>query len=233
MKKVSSHSKRSLVHFFVIVTTLLVFISCPSFAGPVNKGQAKKAAHGWLKQNKKPMNRPISNISTSIELMVDDANQTLCYIVNLKPVGFVILSADDEIEPIIAFSSTGYYNGDDASPLTTLLKKDMAGRLTAVSQKGRNKTKDQKKSLKWQLLIEADTQPQVSTTIQSSVASVSQVWVDPFLQSKWNQSEVPVGNWYNYYTPYNFPTGCVATAMAQVMRYHQHPTSAIGQDWLT
>ena len=221
MKKVSSHSKRSLVHFFVIVTTLLVFISCPSFAGPVNKGQAKKAAHGWLKQNKKPMNRPISNISTSIELMVDDANQTLCYIVNLKPVGFVILSADDEIEPIIAFSSTGYYNGDDASPLTTLLKKDMTGRLTSIRRKGRNKTKTQSKLLKWQSLIEAET--------QSAVVSVSQVWVDPFVQSQWDQGDVSGSPCYNYYTPYNFLAGCVATTMAQVMRYHQYPSSGIGQ----
>ncbi len=33
---------------------------------------------------------------------------------------------------------------------------------------------------------------------------------------------------YNYYTPGNYRTGCVATAMAQLMRYHQHPTAPIG-----
>lgn len=228
MKNVNYHSKSRSICFSVIVIILLIFISTPSFAGPVNKAQAKKAAQGWLKQNKKPMDRPISRLSAGIEPMIDDTGRTLCYIVNLEPTGFVITSTDDEIEPIIAFSSTGYYNGDPASPLTTLLKKDMAGRLAAVRNKAGNKNKAQKKSLKWQHLTQDDIQLRTPAD-QSAVASVSQVWVDPFVQVLWDQSDVPAGNCYNYYTPFNFVTGCVATAMAQVIRHHEHPVSGIGQ----
>lgn len=41
----------------------------------------------------------------------------------------------------------------------------------------------------------------------------------PLLTTKWSQ-----GYPYNLHTPHNYPSGCVATAMAQVMRYHQWPS---------
>lgn len=51
--------------------------------------------------------------------------------------------------------------------------------------------------------------------------------IAPLLKTKWNQSEP-----YNLYTPevdgQKTPTGCVATAMAQVMKYHNYPPEAKG-----
>jgi hypothetical protein len=35
-------------------------------------------------------------------------------------------------------------------------------------------------------------------------------------------------NTYNIYTPNNYVCGCVATAMAQLMRFHQHPATGVG-----
>lgn len=43
--------------------------------------------------------------------------------------------------------------------------------------------------------------------------------IGPLLTTKWGQFEP-----YNRYTPNNYPTGCVATAMAQVMKYHRWPS---------
>ena len=48
--------------------------------------------------------------------------------------------------------------------------------------------------------------------------------VEPMLKSKWGQSE-PYNNMLGY--PY---TGCVATAMAQLMRYHQWPAQGEGEN---
>ena len=42
--------------------------------------------------------------------------------------------------------------------------------------------------------------------------------VPPLMQTKWGQ-EWP----YSYYTPNNWPTGCIATSMSQVMYYHKWP----------
>ena len=59
------------------------------------------------------------------------------------------------------------------------------------------------------------------------IASVSDVRVAPFVQSKWNQDNVGGGYCYNYYTPNNYVCGCVATAGAQIMRYFRHPTASM------
>ncbi len=234
MKKAVSHPKTGLVHFFVVIITLLILFSDLSTAGLVNKGQAQKAARGWLKLNREPMEQSISEVAADIEAMVDETGQALCYIVNLEPAGFVIISANDEIEPVIAFSSTGYYDGDESSPLTTMLKKDMKGRLETVRQKKGKKLNVAKKTRKWQTLIDADI-PVYSGPFSmdlTSVASVSEVWVDPFIQSEWDQGDVSGSPCYNYYTPSNYPCGCVATAMAQVMRYHSWPTTGIGSGYI-
>ncbi len=231
MKRASCYLNSGFLHFPIIIITFFFFLASLSLAGPVKKGQAQQAARGWLKQNKRPMQRSISNHSVGIEAMADDTGQTLCYIVNLDPAGFVVLSADDEIEPVIAFSSTGSYDGDKDSPLTTLLTKDMTGRMEKIRRKGHKKAGASGKSRKWQLLFEEDDRvlPQASGSIEAaSATSVSEVWVDPFIQSEWDQKEADDGNCYNYYTPNNYYCGCVATTMAQVMRYHSWPTGGIG-----
>lgn len=215
-----------LIHFFV----LIAFLSAPSAAAPVGKEQAQKAVRGWLRENRNPMDCPISNRPAEADILTDDDGQTLCYIVNLEPEGFVIISADDVIEPVIAFSSTGYYDGAANSPLTTMLRKDMPRRLTTAHQHGRDQIRSQKKLHEWQSLLNADKEAAAEPLEMSAAAaaSVSEVWVDPFLPSAWNQGDVLGSPCYNYYTPNHYPTGCVATAMAQVIRYYAYPTVGIG-----
>ncbi|MBR5085305.1 MAG: C10 family peptidase [Prevotella sp.] len=43
--------------------------------------------------------------------------------------------------------------------------------------------------------------------------------ISPLLKTKWDQGEP-----YNILCPNGCPTGCIATAMAQVMNYHKYPT---------
>jgi hypothetical protein len=62
-----------------------------------------------------------------------------------------------------------------------------------------------------------------------SKSSLSDVRVSPLVQSYWNQSTERGANCYNYYTPNNYVDGCVATALAQLMRYWQYPTAGIGR----
>lgn len=47
--------------------------------------------------------------------------------------------------------------------------------------------------------------------------------VEPMLKTKWRQ-----GTPYNNLCPKGCPSGCVATAMSQVMNYHQFPSSGLG-----
>lgn len=47
--------------------------------------------------------------------------------------------------------------------------------------------------------------------------------LQPLLKTKWNQDEP-----YNSQIPYKVYTGCVATATAQIMKFHQHPNKGTG-----
>ncbi len=70
------------------------------------------------------------------------------------------------------------------------------------------------------------------------LASVSDPRVDPLTQTTWSQetaNEDDETACYNYYTPpyaagnpNNYPCGCVATAMAQLMCYWQYPIAGVG-----
>ena len=63
-------------------------------------------------------------------------------------------------------------------------------------------------------------------------SDLDDVRVAPLLQSKWDQESV---DWistlatYNYYTPNNWPCGCDATALAQLMRFHAYPAGSVQQ----
>jgi hypothetical protein len=59
--------------------------------------------------------------------------------------------------------------------------------------------------------------------------SISDVRIAPLVASRWSQGTAQGQPCYNYYTPNNYVCGCVATAMAQVLRYHEHPVKGIGQ----
>lgn len=54
------------------------------------------------------------------------------------------------------------------------------------------------------------------------------VKVDPLVTTKWDQTEP-----YNGYLPEGIYTGCVATAMAQVLNYHKTPVHGIGTSSVT
>lgn len=58
--------------------------------------------------------------------------------------------------------------------------------------------------------------------------SINDVRIATLLDTRWSQGTAQGNNCYNYYTPNNYICGCVATAMAQLMRYFSYPTAAIG-----
>lgn len=214
----------------LLITALVCSMSIDSFAIPIEINKAQKAAQGWLHKNKKPMGKHISEVIIQPTPLKDEDGQTICYIINLEPEGFIILSTDDEIEPVIAFSPTGTYEGSQKSTLTKMLKKDMPQRLENLDQV--NEKHRQKKAKKWQKLFDHQESESAKysgdETILTAASTIDDIRVEPFIDSEWSQENVLSGTCYNYYTPNNYVCGCVATAMAQLMRYYTYPTSGIG-----
>lgn len=222
---------RKLSYITMIFMFLFTFADL-TLARPVRQSQAQKAALRWLKENRQPMGKEISPVEKRTLALSDDTGNTLCYIIDLEPEGFVVISPDDQIEPVIAFSSTGSYHGDDSSPLTSMLRKDMPSRLKHIDKA--NKRHREKKAKKWNKLLAEETSDRITYESETmdltslSASSMDDIRVDSFLAAEWGQEAVSSSPCYNYYTPNNYVSGCVATAMAQVMRYFSYPTSGIG-----
>ena len=64
-----------------------------------------------------------------------------------------------------------------------------------------------------------------ATAEAREVIVYSDMRVAPILTTQWSQTTDKAGkNCYNYYTPQNYPCGCVATAAGQILNRWQYPT---------
>ena len=200
--------------------------------------------NGWLAKDAKPMGSRLGSEVKSVETFTDSNGQPVYYVVGLKPRGFVIVSADDLVEPIVCFSSEGSYDSSERNPLGALVSRDiparvgvsrsvhtklLAGGLKAglTKQEAGVHKSGEKAFGKWTELLGMGGGLSASAAPKSSVSDVR---VSPLLQTEWGQT-VDAGCYndcFNYYTPSNYPAGCVATAMAQYMRFWQYPASGVG-----
>jgi hypothetical protein len=202
-------------------------------AAPVSRQQALDAASAWLSLSPDAMGKPHGRLAGTATTVKDSTGQPEFYAVDLAPQGFVVIAADDAVEPVIAFSTTDNFQAVPGHPLYDLLRTDLPARIfrARASHAG---TRD-----KWTKLraLAAAPKPQATggNAPGASVSSVDDVRVAPFVQSTWNQLtsyNLPV---YNYYTPphaagnvNNYYTGCVATMLGQIMRFYQWPQTGVG-----
>ncbi len=223
------------------------------WADAVPSSLAHEVVKGWLAKEAKPMGSPLGGEVEGVKTFIDSNGQPVYYVVGLKPSGFVVVSADDLVEPIVCFSSGGSYDSSARNPLVALISRDIPARVN-VSRSVHAKllagsstmdlTKQQawvhksgeKAFGKWTELLASSS----GSAVHKS--SISDVRVSPLLLTKWGQDvDSSCGNaCYNYYTPpygpgdgNNYPAGCVATAMAQYMWFWQYPTSGVGAQSFT
>jgi len=211
---------------------LLHFCCGSLWARPVASQRAQKVVAGWLRADARPFRTPFARRALNVQTFNDDQGQPAYYIVYLRPSGFVIVSADDSLEPIIGFADDGTFDPSLENPLGALVTNDLKTRIIAV----RSSQLPQFKAHRQKAPYHRDKWDRFTALAEASdgnvgfmgITSVSDIRVHPLLQSKWSQHNICSSPCYNYYTPENYYTGCVATAMAQLMRYHQHPSTAIG-----
>jgi hypothetical protein len=214
---------------FVLVAVLVVFASALAVAAPRDANQARKVVRGWLKKTQsKPMNVNLGEVAKRIDTFADSNGQSIYHIVYLNPSGYVVVPADDEVEPIVGFSSEGEYDPSPKNPMGALVSADMADRVTTAHKEKHDPANPKHAPFinarsKWQNLESLDDANLPLET--THVHSVSDVRVSPLVLSKWDQSNECGDLCYNYYTPNNYYCGCVATAMAQLMRFYQYPPS--------
>ena len=178
-----------------------------SFAKPVTVNQAQIAAYNFLYARIDNSLRSDFNLSLYKEVFDNASKSKLYYIFNIIPKGFIIVTADDNLTPVIAYSFEDNFveNKNPVQEAWLNIQVDLAYK---------NIIEDKANNNKWEALSTA-----ISTKSTKSVTALC--------TTKWNQD-----NYYNFMCPAdsNGPgghvyAGCVATAMGQVMKYWNYPTT--------
>ena len=102
------------------------------FAASKGPEEAQTVVTGWLRANPRPLDTVLNDRLTGIETIRTDGGRAIGYVVQLRPAGFVVVPADDLIEPIIAFAGEGSYDRSPGNPLWALIANDLQGRIGAV-----------------------------------------------------------------------------------------------------
>lgn len=217
--------------FAATLAAAFAVLSPAVWAAPVSAGRAIGVArsHG-------PRRAP-----TGITRTCSQDGTNLFHIVSLEGGGFVTVAADDSMPPVLGFSPSGEMpDADEGNPFWALVGGEAqlalelarepgagtgAARRAAGSPpgrrrgagRGRMRLKDERHAMP---LAAASPAP------VKSDAALDDMRVAPLVKTKWAQDYVGGLKVYNYYTPSNYCCGCVATALAQVMRYHAYPASA-------
>ncbi|NOU17654.1 MAG: T9SS type A sorting domain-containing protein [Bacteroidales bacterium] len=194
---------------FTILLLLLLIVKFTS-ADSVDKKDAQRVAENFIRAqiSEKGTNLTVSNIST-----FEFQGETTMYIISFNPMGFVVVSADDRANPIIGYSTTNSVGDGLNNPSVT-------NRFELYS-KQINETKLQKAQN-----IEVKQRWENYKVGQPAKILAA---VSPLITTTWNQQGTIAVPTYNLFCPNHDYTGCVATAMAQIMNYHKWP--AQGQGW--
>lgn len=194
-------------HIVILISTLLIGFMQSLYAATIDETVARKSAASFLNAQRNPRDRTV----TPEQMNHVNLSYTHLFAFNLQGGGFVIVSDDDRTRSVLAYSLTGELNPEDMPEAVAFQLQIYDNQLDAIANG-------------------AEPQPYYPQRNLRSVA--------PLITSTWSQA-TSGGLAYNALCPVdsfltncgNHPTvGCVALALAQVMRYWQWPVHGIGSN---
>ncbi|MBN2892510.1 MAG: C10 family peptidase [Bacteroidales bacterium] len=184
---------------------LLVLFTGLLFANPVTEKQARQVALNFYSYKAQGIKSDVK-ITKSEEFKYE--GMTAFYIYSFKNGGFVIISADDAAMPILGYSVENKLRDNRTNEA---LESWLEGYAKQIKWIADSKLDNSQTLVEWNKILVNDFS-QKSTKV-----------VTPLLTTTWDQG----GN-YNDYCPAAW-TGCVATAMAQIMNYWEYPETGVSQ----
>lgn len=197
-----------------------------SFGKQIPSNQAKIAAYNFLTQIK-----PGIEISNTLDLIYtagekaeitngNSSSTNYFYVFSFNNnQGFVIISADDRVIPILGYSFENRFETDYIPVHIENWLKDYTRQIKYAIDYHLQATKE----------IEAEWNELLLNSSPREKLSKKGSTYNYLIKTNWGQ--LP---YYNDLCPYDndmgkrVPTGCVATAMAQVLKYYDHPAQGTG-----
>lgn len=134
--------------------------------------------------------------------------------------GYLVSPADDRFPALLGYSDTGRIDADNIPPQMQWWLSEYAREMDYAIRNGL--ATSQPENMQMPGMVPANT-----------MAKAPRTPIAPLLETKYNQGEpynnqCPVINYENGSEWGRAVTGCVATAMAQMMRYHKYPQTGQG-----
>ena len=217
--------------FFLILALFFLAFHSVCLAQPVPENIAAIVARNWLVQH----GSGTAIISVNRLVSTKRQNQpSLYYLFNSDSTGWVIVSADDVAWPVIAYSPKGHNDLQHQPPAYIAWMRQVAEHITVAIRESRQQNHDSdpvttKIKAAWRLYADPDFSKQNIPDDSRSSADQRKA-VAPLIKTTWSQ-----GQYYNTNCPDDADgrdshalVGCVATAMGQIMKYHEWPSSGTG-----
>lgn len=186
------------------------------YASPVDTNVAQTIAQRFMQTN---LTAPSLKNMLSMHLVhqevstqKDAGNFTYYYVYNMEPKGYVIVSGNDNVLPVLGYSHESSFNPEQIPVNMKSFLSEVKREIAYIIEYEVEASVETRQA--WNQLL-APTQQQQKET-KSGVA--------PLIKTKWSQSP-----FYNDLCPLDSNsnrravTGCVATAMAQVINYWKYP----------
>lgn len=182
-------------------TLLLAFFALQAMAGSISPEKAMKNARDFLRLKSR------ADISQDLRLIYrcqieNHSDDAYFYVYNVgQDKGFMIMSGVDNTDEVLGYCDHGSFNPEQMPD-----------------------------NLKWWMqyyeesMKYAAEHPSAVATVQNSPTEV----VEPMIMTQWNQ-DWPYNDKCPSYNGVKCPTGCVATALAQLLYYHRYPTTATAE----
>jgi hypothetical protein len=207
----------------LFLTLAFILVALPALlAKVITKEQARNVAQNFFTERIicKQVNWNANNLVVSDINTFEAEGQPAIYAFSNNGQGFVLVSADDAITPILGYSFDGYLS----APGENLNFEDLLSEYIAQISYVRSNA----------MIASADVQTawNTYTTGQLNYAVLADtVTVEPLVTTMWNQDSP-----YNELCPADADgpgghvyAGCVATAMSMVMGYYKYPLTGNGQ----
>jgi hypothetical protein len=216
----------------IFLAILVSFVFQPAFSKPVIKTSANLVARNFMTQWGNPGNLK-SGVKTNFvcEEYGELQNSTgtpsespAFYIYNIESGGFIIVSGDDGVPPVLAFSRESTFDFDNIPYNVEAFLNDYEKEINYVVKNNLSPSKEIQ--AEWEKLLNNDIEIQTLTVIEEA---------EPLTKTKWGY-----GKPYNDLCPADpaasikngghTPAGCAAIAMAQVLKYWNRPIKGIGSN---
>ena len=182
---------------------LLLFVPQALTAGPVDEAEARRQAEEFLQQRGRSWTEGVRRASARRQAQAEPV-QNDYYVFNIgSNDGFVVVSGDDRTVSILGYADSG-----------TLILDDMPDGLRYLLD-------GYAEQLRW-----LDAHPSVVTSPMQKAKQAPRVAINPLIKTRWDQG-APYNNLCPTIGGTRTVTGCVATAYAQVMNYHQWPKTSV------